>query len=114
MSHTQANEKRGYLNKMGPENKKRYNRRWFVLTGSELKYYRSHKDLKRPRGVIKLESWCKLTKLKSPDAFELATPQRTYQLMAKSPQECNDWLKGTVVAVVWCLEKSNNNKVALP
>lgn len=84
----------GYLNKMGPENKKRYNRRWFILKGSELKYYRSHKDQKRPRGVINLSSWCKLTKLNSQEAFELATPQKTYQLVAKSARECNDWLKG--------------------
>ena len=92
----QANEKMGYLNKMGPENKKRYNRRWFVLKGSELKYYRSHKDLKRPRGVIKLDSWCKLSKLKSLNGFELATPQKIYQLVAKNEHECSDWLTGII------------------
>ena len=84
----------GYLNKIGPENKKRFTRRWFVLKGSELKYYRSHKDMKRPRGVIKLDSWCKLTNLKSQEAFELATSQRTLQLAAKNALECSEWLKG--------------------
>ena len=87
---------------MGPENKKRYTRRWFVLKSSELKYYRSHKDTKRPRGVIKLDSWCRLTKLKSKDAFELATPQRTFQLVAKNALECSEWLKGTCDQDCYC------------
>ena len=99
-TRTQASEKMGYLNKMGPENKKRFTRRWFVLKGSELKYYRSHKDMKRPRGVIKLDSWCKLTSLsKSQEAFELATPQRTFQLAAKNSLECSEWMKGTTVLI---------------
>ena len=36
-------------------------RRWFVLVGQELRYYRSKEaSLGRPRKVINLNSWCKL------------------------------------------------------
>ena len=85
-------EKSGFLNKMGPE-KKRWTRRWFVLKGSELKYYRS-KDQKRTRGVINLDSWCKLSRIGTPEAFQLATPKKMYHLIARNQQECEEWLKG--------------------
>ena len=75
-THTQTlPEKSGYLNKMDPK-QKRWSRRWFVLRGSELKYYRT-KDaffgLKRPKGVINLDSWCKLSRRESLEAFEVCT-----------------------------------------
>ena len=73
-------EKSGYLNKMDPK-QKRWNRRWFVLKGSELKYYRnkdSFYSLKRPRGVINLDLWCKLSRRGTMAAFEVHTHTHTH------------------------------------
>lgn len=69
-----------------------FNRRWFVLKGTELKYYKPNK--KALKGVINLDSWCKLMKGQSPESFMLVTPKKTYHLVCKSEQECEEWLQG--------------------
>lgn len=76
---------------------KNWNRRWFVLKGTELKYYKPNK--KALKGVINLDSWCKLVKGQSPDCFQLVTPRKTYHLVCKSEQECKEWLQGTYCEV---------------
>ena len=50
----------GYLTKLDSR-RRPGKRRWFVLVGSELKYYRSKESsLDRPRKTINLNTWCKL------------------------------------------------------
>lgn len=102
---------------MGPK-QKHWTRRWFVLKGSELKYYRSKESffgMNRPRGTIDLTSWCKLTRDEDTAAFQvsqplcstklspfslnshllqLATPKRTYHLMSDSHHDCQEWIRG--------------------
>lgn len=71
---------------------KNWNRRWFVLKNTELKYFKPNK--KTLKGVINLETWCKLTRSPVSDAFELATHKKTYHLVCKSEQECSEWIEG--------------------
>ena len=71
-----------------------WNRRWFVLKDMELKYYKPNK--RALKGIINLDSWCKLVKGQSPEGFQLVTPKKTYHLVCKSEEECGEWLQGKV------------------
>lgn len=53
-------EHSGYLAKLDGR-LKAGRRKWFVLKGSELKYYKNKEgSFGRPRRTINLSSWCKL------------------------------------------------------
>lgn len=93
----QTTEKSGYLRKMDIKLRK-WNRRWFVLKDTELKYYKPNK--KALKGVINLDSWCKLVKSQNPESFQLVTPKKTYHLVCKSEQECMEWLQ-CKLPLVW-------------
>lgn len=96
-THFQTTEKSGYLRKMDIKLRK-WNRRWFVLKDTELKYYKPNK--KALKGVINLDSWCKLVKSQNPESFQLVTPKKTYHLVCKSEQECMEWLQ-CKLPLVW-------------
>ena len=72
-----------------------WNRRWFVLKDTELKYYKPNK--RALKGVINLDSWCKLIKGQTMESFQLVTPKKTYHLVCKSEQECDEWVQGTYI-----------------
>jgi hypothetical protein len=66
-------------------------RRWFVLAGQELRYYRSKEaSLGRPRKVINLNSWCKLAIINDV-IFKLMTSLQTFHLSGGSPGETEGW-----------------------
>ena len=69
-----------------------------MLNGTELKYYKPNR--RALKGVINLDSWCKLVKGQSPECFQLVTPKKTYHLVCKSEQECMEWLQGTWLSCV--------------
>lgn len=71
-----------------------YNRRWFVLKDTKLKYYKPNK--RTLKGTINLDSWCKLVRGQSPESFQLVTPKKTYHLVCKCEEECREWLRGMV------------------
>ena len=63
-------KKSGYLRKMDPKPK----RLWFVLNGTELKYYRNKESFFKPnraKATVSLESWCKLSRLSGGSSFEV-------------------------------------------
>lgn len=90
----QGTEKSGYLRKMDIR-LRNWNRRWFVLKDTELKYYKPNR--RALKGVINLDSWCKLIKGQSPDSFQLVTPKKTYHLVCKCEKECDEWLEGIII-----------------
>ena len=50
-------EKSGYLNHMGDSKAKSWKRRWFVLSGGELKIYKSKNDVgKQPLSTIQMSN----------------------------------------------------------
>ncbi|XP_053395925.1 pleckstrin homology domain-containing family H member 1-like [Mercenaria mercenaria] len=68
-------DKCGYLSKLGGK-VKTWKKRWFVLRGSELFYYKSQHDmLKKPQGCIK---------------FDILHDKRTYYLSADTYTETDD------------------------
>lgn len=87
-------------------------RRWFVLTGTELRYYRNKESsFGRPRKIISLNSWCKLAVMNDvvlkvsdiisslissglhPPPLQLTTSSQTYHLSAETVEESECWVQ---------------------
>lgn len=92
--------KSGWLSKMGAKNKA-WKRRWFVLGGGQLLYYKKEEDVaagREPKGEIPVEG-CSVefvgeSKYARKFCFELHTPatKRVYVLASDGGADVQDWL----------------------
>ncbi|KAM9016216.1 pleckstrin homology domain-containing family H member 2 isoform 1-T1 [Ara ararauna] len=86
-------EKSGYLLKMGGK-VKTWKRRWFVLKGGELLYYKSPSDvIRKPQGQIELNACSQIERGDGKQTIQLTTEKRTYYLTADSPNILEEWIK---------------------
>uniref|UniRef100_A0A8D0DZT4 Pleckstrin homology domain-containing family H member 2 n=1 Tax=Salvator merianae TaxID=96440 RepID=A0A8D0DZT4_SALMN len=86
-------EKSGYLLKMGGK-VKTWKRRWFVLKGGELLYYKSPSDvIRKPQGQIELSASSRIVRGDGKQTIQLTTEKRTYYLTADSPNILEEWIK---------------------
>nr|XP_023422058.1 pleckstrin homology domain-containing family H member 2 [Cavia porcellus] len=98
-------EKSGYLLKMSGK-VKTWKRRWFVLKGGELLYYKSPSDvIRKPQGHIELSASCSIVRGDNKQTVQLMTEKHTYYLSADLPT-----VKGLLTKVkhgyskrVWCI-----------
>ncbi|XP_074845713.1 pleckstrin homology domain-containing family H member 2 isoform X1 [Carettochelys insculpta] len=86
-------EKSGYLLKMSGK-VKTWKRRWFVLKGGELLYYKSPSDvIRKPHGQIELNISSHIIRGDGKQTVQLITEKRTYYLTADSPNILEEWIK---------------------
>ncbi|XP_036291055.1 pleckstrin homology domain-containing family H member 2 isoform X2 [Pipistrellus kuhlii] len=86
-------EKSGYLLKMSGK-VKTWKRRWFVLKGGELLYYKSPSDvIRKPHGHIELSASCSILRGDNKQTVQLTTEKHTYYLTADSPNILEEWIK---------------------
>ncbi|XP_052042451.1 pleckstrin homology domain-containing family H member 2 isoform X1 [Apodemus sylvaticus] len=86
-------EKSGYLLKMSSR-VKTWKRRWFVLKGGELLYYKSPSDvIRKPQGHIELSACCSILRGDNKQTVQLTTEKHTYYLTADSPNILEEWIK---------------------
>ncbi|XP_023566998.1 pleckstrin homology domain-containing family H member 2 isoform X3 [Octodon degus] len=86
-------EKSGYLLKMSGK-AKTWKRRWFVLKGGELLYYKSPSDvIRKPQGHIELSTSCSVLRGDNKQTVQLTTEKHTYYLTADSPNILEEWIK---------------------
>ncbi|KAM6179958.1 pleckstrin homology domain-containing family H member 2 isoform 2-T2 [Erethizon dorsatum] len=86
-------EKSGYLLKMSGK-VKTWKRRWFVLKGGELLYYKSPSDvIRKPQGHIELSASCSILRGDNKQTVQLTTGKHTYYLTADSPNILEEWIK---------------------
>uniref|UniRef100_A0A8C2UVL9 Pleckstrin homology domain-containing family H member 2 n=1 Tax=Chinchilla lanigera TaxID=34839 RepID=A0A8C2UVL9_CHILA len=86
-------EKSGYLLKMSGK-AKTWKRRWFVLKGGELLYYKSPSDvIRKPQGHIELSASCSILRGDNKQTVQLTTEKHTYYLTADSPNILEEWIK---------------------
>eukprot|EP00669_Euglena_mutabilis_P010181 TRINITY_DN4958_c0_g1_i1.p1 TRINITY_DN4958_c0_g1~~TRINITY_DN4958_c0_g1_i1.p1 ORF type:complete len:171 (-),score=29.18 TRINITY_DN4958_c0_g1_i1:169-681(-) len=83
----------GYLMKMG-QHHKTWKERWFVMQNGHLAYYKS-KEMDVPIADIALhDAYCRLSREYYPQrfCFEVVTPTRVYQLIAKTQEIMAMWM----------------------
>uniref|UniRef100_A0A8C4SVK3 Pleckstrin homology, MyTH4 and FERM domain containing H2 n=1 Tax=Erpetoichthys calabaricus TaxID=27687 RepID=A0A8C4SVK3_ERPCA len=86
-------EKSGYLLKMGGRVKS-WKRRWFVLKGGELLYYKSPSDVtKKPQGQIELNALSSIVRGEGKQTIQVSTKKRLYFLSADSPNILAEWIR---------------------
>ncbi|NXG40986.1 PKHH2 protein, partial [Psilopogon haemacephalus] len=86
-------EKSGYLLKMGGK-VKTWKRRWFVLKGGELLYYKSPSDvIQKPQGQIELNASSHIERGDGKQMIQLTAGKQTYYLAADSPNILEEWIK---------------------
>uniref|UniRef100_A0A4W3HEM0 Pleckstrin homology, MyTH4 and FERM domain containing H2 n=1 Tax=Callorhinchus milii TaxID=7868 RepID=A0A4W3HEM0_CALMI len=86
-------EKSGYLLKMGGK-VKTWKRRWFVLKGGELLYYKSPSDvIRKPQGQVELSTSSHIVRGDGKQTIQLITEKRTYYLTADSPNILEEWIR---------------------
>ncbi|MGH0167792.1 UNVERIFIED_CONTAM: hypothetical protein FKN15_052776 [Acipenser sinensis] len=85
-------EKSGYLLKMGGK-VKTWKRRWFVLKGGELLYYKSPSDvIRKPQGQIELSASSSVVRGDGKQTIQMITEKRVYYLTADSPNILEEWI----------------------
>uniref|UniRef100_A0A8C5NZJ6 Pleckstrin homology domain containing, family H (with MyTH4 domain) member 2 n=1 Tax=Jaculus jaculus TaxID=51337 RepID=A0A8C5NZJ6_JACJA len=73
---------------------KTWKRRWFVLKGGELLYYKSPSDvIRKPQGHIELSASCSILRGDNKQTVQLTTEKHTYYLTADSPNILEEWIK---------------------
>ncbi|XP_025058995.1 pleckstrin homology domain-containing family H member 2 isoform X3 [Alligator sinensis] len=86
-------EKSGYLLKMSGK-VKTWKRRWFVLKGGELLYYKSPSDvIRKPQGQVELSASSHIVRGDGKQTVQLTTKKRAYYLTADSPNILEEWIK---------------------
>ncbi|XP_072906801.1 pleckstrin homology domain-containing family H member 2-like [Hemitrygon akajei] len=86
-------EKSGYLLKMGGK-AQTWKRRWFVLKGGELLYYKSPSDvIRKPQGRIELNVSNHIVRCDGKQTIQLITEKKTYYLTADSPNILEEWIR---------------------
>uniref|UniRef100_A0A2K6LJH1 Pleckstrin homology, MyTH4 and FERM domain containing H2 n=1 Tax=Rhinopithecus bieti TaxID=61621 RepID=A0A2K6LJH1_RHIBE len=92
-SSSRTTGKSGYLLKMSGKVKS-WKRRWFVLKGGELLYYKSPSDvIRKPQGHIELSASCSILRGDNKQTVQLTTEKHTYYLTADSPNILEEWIK---------------------
>ncbi|KAM4797849.1 LOW QUALITY PROTEIN: pleckstrin homology domain-containing family H member 2-like [Urocitellus parryii] len=93
-------EKSDYLLKMSGK-VKTWKRRWFVLKGGELLYYKSPSDvIRKPQGHIELSASCSILRGDNKQTVQLTTEKHTYYLTADSTNILEEWIK-VLQNVLW-------------
>uniref|UniRef100_A0A8C4SX41 Pleckstrin homology, MyTH4 and FERM domain containing H2 n=1 Tax=Erpetoichthys calabaricus TaxID=27687 RepID=A0A8C4SX41_ERPCA len=76
------------------QNLKSWKRRWFVLKGGELLYYKSPSDVtKKPQGQIELNALSSIVRGEGKQTIQLVTEKRLYFLSADSPNILAEWIR---------------------
>lgn len=85
----------GYLMKQSSTGT-RWGKRWFILTGLTLAYYKSPLELKKVHGIVKMSEIKAVSPIASsqPNSMQIITAERTYVAAAVSRDAMLAWLNG--------------------
>jgi len=88
--------KTGWLKKQGGSWKS-WKKRYFVIEGTKLKYYKNEKDTV-PKGVVNLElssniKATQIPKFKNKPAFQIQTPSRIYFCVSETTIQRDSWIE---------------------
>uniref|UniRef100_K3WH78 PH domain-containing protein n=1 Tax=Globisporangium ultimum (strain ATCC 200006 / CBS 805.95 / DAOM BR144) TaxID=431595 RepID=K3WH78_GLOUD len=91
----------GYLQKASLKDPNVWRKRWFIIKGDQLLYCKSSTNQRDVTGVSLLNAYLARARpeLRAPNAFELRTPRRVYQLCANSKDDYVGWVHALHVQI---------------
>ncbi|XP_053528304.1 arf-GAP with Rho-GAP domain, ANK repeat and PH domain-containing protein 2 isoform X2 [Artibeus jamaicensis] len=82
--------KSGWLDKLCPQGKRMFQKRWVRFDGHSISYYNNEKE-KYSKGMIPLSA-ISTVRVQGDNKFEVVTTQRTFVFRVEKEEERNDWM----------------------
>uniref|UniRef100_A0A8C4LG91 Arf-GAP with Rho-GAP domain, ANK repeat and PH domain-containing protein 2 n=1 Tax=Equus asinus asinus TaxID=83772 RepID=A0A8C4LG91_EQUAS len=82
--------KSGWLDKLCPQGKRMFQKRWVKFDGLSISYYNNEKE-KYSKGIIPLSA-VSTVRVQGDNKFEVVTTQRTFVFRVEKEEERNDWI----------------------
>ncbi|XP_036101183.1 arf-GAP with Rho-GAP domain, ANK repeat and PH domain-containing protein 2 isoform X2 [Molossus molossus] len=83
------NVKAGWLDKLSPQGKRMFQKRWVKFDGFSISYYNNEKE-KFSKGIIPLSA-ISAVRVQRDNKFEVVTTQRTFVFKVEKEEERNEW-----------------------
>ncbi|EDL37698.1 arf-GAP with Rho-GAP domain, ANK repeat and PH domain-containing protein 2 isoform X2 [Mus musculus] len=85
-----AKEKCGWLDKLSPQGKRMFQKRWVKFDGLSISYYNNDREM-YSKGIIPLTA-ISTVRAQGDNKFEIVTTQRTFVFRVEKEEERNDWI----------------------
>ncbi|XP_053434051.1 arf-GAP with Rho-GAP domain, ANK repeat and PH domain-containing protein 2 isoform X2 [Nycticebus coucang] len=82
--------KSGWLDKLSPQGKRMFQKRWVKFDGLSISYYNNEKEM-YSKGIIPLSA-ISTVRGQGDNKFEVVTTQRTFVFRVEKEEERNDWI----------------------
>ncbi|XP_074003419.1 arf-GAP with Rho-GAP domain, ANK repeat and PH domain-containing protein 2 [Numenius arquata] len=96
--------KAGWLDKLSPQGKRMFQKRWVKFDGDSISYYNNEKEV-FSKGIILLSAIATV-RVHGENKFEVVTSHRTFVFRADKEEERNDWVNTMLSALK---SQSDNN-----
>ncbi|ELK33580.1 Arf-GAP with Rho-GAP domain, ANK repeat and PH domain-containing protein 2 [Myotis davidii] len=104
--------KSGWLDKLSPQGKRMFQKRWVKFDGFSISYYNNEKE-KYSKGIIPLSA-ISTVRVQGDNKFEVVTTQRTFVFRVEKEEERNDWVSILLNALKSQSPSSQSQAVAAP
>ncbi|XP_031198231.1 arf-GAP with Rho-GAP domain, ANK repeat and PH domain-containing protein 2 isoform X2 [Mastomys coucha] len=85
-----AKVKSGWLDKLSPQGKRMFQKRWVKFDGLSISYYNNDREM-YSKGIIPLTA-ISTVRAQGDNKFEIVTTQRTFVFRVEKEEERNDWI----------------------
>ncbi|XP_063166022.1 arf-GAP with Rho-GAP domain, ANK repeat and PH domain-containing protein 2 isoform X2 [Candoia aspera] len=103
--------KEGWLDKLSPQGKHVFQKRWVKFDGESMSYYNNDKDI-YSKGIILLSAITTVRK-HGDNKFEVVTARRIFVFRAEKEDERNDWVT-TIISALQSLPEISRVRTAVP
>ncbi|KAG3276791.1 ArfGAP with RhoGAP domain, ankyrin repeat and PH domain 2, transcript variant X1 [Ictidomys tridecemlineatus] len=85
-----ARVKSGWLDKLSPQGKRMFQKRWVKFDGLSISYYNNEREM-YSKGIIPISA-VSTVRVQGDNKFEVVTTQRTFVFRVEKEEERNDWI----------------------
>ncbi|XP_007953741.2 LOW QUALITY PROTEIN: arf-GAP with Rho-GAP domain, ANK repeat and PH domain-containing protein 2 [Orycteropus afer afer] len=104
--------KSGWLDKLSPQGKRMFQKRWVKFDGYCISYYNNEKEM-YSKGIIPLSA-VSTVRVQGDNKFEVVTTQRTFVFRVEKEEERNDWISVLLSALKSQSLTSQSQAVVVP
>ncbi|XP_009564883.2 arf-GAP with Rho-GAP domain, ANK repeat and PH domain-containing protein 2 [Cuculus canorus] len=98
--------KAGWLDKLSPQGKRMFQKRWVKFDGDSISYYNNEKEV-FSKGIILLSA-IETVRVQGENKFEIVTSHRTFVFRVDKEEERNDWVNMMLNALK--MQSDNNSQ----